>query len=111
MRHKITPMIIKKIRWFERFSKPRLGTAINHNITLRFIGLLFFVFALTAFVSPPFSGLDTVPSLGAVIIALALVLDDALLMALGALVGALGVGLVIASGGITLGIVRYLLSF
>ena len=111
MKHKITPMIIKKIRWFERYSRPRLGSAINHNVTMRFLGALFFVFALAAFVSPPFAGLDTVPSLGAVIVALALILDDVLLMAFGTLVGALGVGLVIASGGITIGIVRHFLNF
>ncbi len=71
-------------------------------MSLRFIGVIFLIFTIAAFVSPPFAGLDTLPALGAVIIALSLILEDVLLLLIGSLVGSLGVGLVIATGGVTL---------
>ncbi len=43
-----------------------------------------------AFVAPPFTGLDTLPSLGVVLISLGVLLDDALLALIGLVVGAVG---------------------
>lgn len=102
MQQKTIPVIIRRVRWFERFSRKRLGSVINHQMSLRFIGVIFLIFTIAAFVSPPFAGLDTLPALGAVIIALSLILEDVLLLLIGSLVGSLGVGLVIATGGVTL---------
>lgn len=48
--------------------------------------------------SPPFSGLDTIPSMGAVIIALSMILEDIVILAVGIVVGALGVAISVAIG-------------
>ena len=66
------------------------------------VGFIFLLLALAAFVSPPFAGLDTLPSLGAVIIALSLILEDMMLFLFGWLVGAIGVGIIIGTGGLTI---------
>jgi hypothetical protein len=56
------------------------------------------VFIVGAFVAPPFSGLDTLPSLGVVIVCLGFVFSDALIVGGGFLVGAGGLALEIALG-------------
>ncbi len=53
---------------------------------------------LTAFLAPPFSGLDTLPSLGVVMIGLGVLLRDVALTAAGAVIGAIGVATVLALG-------------
>ncbi|MDB5164309.1 MAG: exopolysaccharide biosynthesis protein [Candidatus Saccharibacteria bacterium] len=96
--NKALPFIMRRIRWFEKFSRPRLkGMLDNHNF-LRLAGLLLFVFSLAAFLSPPFSGLDTLPSLGAVVIALSLILGDTILFIAGCIVGLGGIALIIGLG-------------
>ncbi len=106
-RAKTMPLIIRRVRWFERFSRRRLAEVMNHPLFLRLVGLLFLVFALAAFLAPPFAGLDTLPALGAVMIALSLILEDVALFGFGCLVGAVGVGLVLAAGGITLHFIQH----
>ena len=69
---------------------------------LRFVGGLFFVLALAAFVVIPGVGLDTLPAMGAVLIALSLILGDVVLFTIGCIVGAVGLGLVIAAGSLTI---------
>jgi hypothetical protein len=54
--------------------------------------------ALAAAVSPPFSGLDTVPSMGAVVVALSIILEDVVVLGIGVAIGAGGVALSIALG-------------
>jgi hypothetical protein len=61
-------------------------------------GLLVFGLALTAFLAPPFSGLDTLPSLGVVVMGLGVLMRDALLAVVGAVIGAVGVATVLALG-------------
>ncbi len=109
MQKKLIPFVIKRIEWFERHSKPRLGEVINHPLALRFLGLIFFLFALGAFLAPPFAGLDTLPSMGAVIVALSLILGDIALLAFGCLVGAVGVGIVIGTGDLTIHFIERLI--
>jgi hypothetical protein len=57
-----------------------------------------FGLTLSAFLAPPFSGLDTLPALGVVVIGLGVLLRDAALAAVGAVIGAVGVGTVLALG-------------
>ncbi len=106
---KIIPMIVRRIRWLERFSRPRLGSIITNHFSLRFIGILFFILAFAAFVAPPFVGLDTLTSIGAVLIALSLILEDIVLFVAGCAIGAVGVGLVIGAGGLTLHFINRLI--
>ena len=57
-----------------------------------------FGLTLSAFLAPPFSGLDTLPSLGVVVIGLGVLLRDAAIAAAGAVIGAVGIGTVLALG-------------
>lgn len=86
------------IAWFERFSKQRWSTVLVRNPAPQGIGLLILLFTAAAFFAPPFSGLDTLPALGVVIISLALILEDALILLFGIAIGAVGIGLEIAAG-------------
>jgi len=106
---KAIPFIIRRIRWFERFSRPRLEDMINRRYFVKIIGFLLFLFCLAAFVAPPFSGLDTLPSLGAVILALSVILGDVVLFLLGCAVGSVGMGLIFALGTATFQVFKHLL--
>jgi hypothetical protein len=59
-----------------------------------------FALTLTAFLAPPFSGLDTLPSIGVVLLALGVLFADVALAAAGLVVGALGVVAVVGLGNI-----------
>jgi hypothetical protein len=61
-------------------------------------GVVVFALTLTAFLAPPFSGLDTLPSLGVVVISVGMLLGDGVLAGVGLLVGAFGVALVVGLG-------------
>lgn len=95
---KALPFIIKRVRWFEKFSRPRLSGLMVHRLIVSFIGLVVFGLTLTAFLSPPFSGLDTLPALGVVFISLGLILEDILGAIIGLIIGVAGVFLVIGLG-------------
>lgn len=93
---KTIPFIIRRIRWFERRSKPRLARVVDSRLSLALFGLFFLLYTLGAFLAPPFTGLDTLPSLGVVIMALGVTLSDMALVAVGIIVGAAGIGLIIS---------------
>jgi hypothetical protein len=105
---KALPFVIRRIRNVERWSRPRGAILFRHRLTLRAFGLLYIVFALAAFASPPFSGLDTIPSLGAVLLALALILEDGVVLLLGLAIGVAGVAIVFTVGATVLHFVRHL---
>ena len=86
---KALPKLISFINWFERRSHKRLTSLLSNRWFLRFIGLLVFILALASLLAVPFSGLDTLPALGVVLTAMALILEDALI-----LIYAMGVGLI-----------------
>jgi hypothetical protein len=90
--------LLKWIRWLERHSRPRLGVLLTHRVSSVVFGALVFVLTLSAFVAPPFTGLDTLPSLGVVLLSLGFLLDDALVALVGVLVGAVGALLVVILG-------------
>jgi hypothetical protein len=90
--------LMKAIRWIERFSRPRLRFLFDHRASNTVFGLLVFAGALGAFVAPPFSGLDTLPSLGVVLLSLAVVLEDFAFVVLALVVGGTGVLLEIVLG-------------
>ena len=60
----------------ERFSRPRGARLFDQRWLLRLLGLVIMALAVAAALAPPFSGLDTLPALGAVAIALAIILED-----------------------------------
>jgi hypothetical protein len=92
------PTIIKLIRRVERFSRPRGVRLFTNGITMRLIGLVVIVFAVAAALAPPFSGLDTLPALGAVVIGLAIILQDVIVLAVGIGLGAGGIVLILTIG-------------
>ncbi len=90
--------LMKLIRWLERFSRPRLTFLFEHRLTDVVFGLVVIALAVAAFVAPPFSGLDTLPSLGVVLLSLGVLLEDILVVALGIVVGVAGIALEIILG-------------
>jgi hypothetical protein len=95
---KVIPTMLRWIRWFEKHSSPRGRWVFNLPLFPQFIGIIIFSLTLAAFLAPPFSGLDTLPALGVVIISLAIILDDFLMLLAGAVVGLVGVTLTVILG-------------
>jgi hypothetical protein len=75
---------------------PRASRLFDHVATASAFGLLVFGLTLGAFLAPPFSGLDTLPSLGVVVLALGVLMRDLVLAIVGAVIGAVGVATVLA---------------
>src|SRR4051812_14575678 len=75
-RQRLVKALLRWIRRLERFSRPRLRPVLRNRITGVIYGAVVLVLAITAFVAPPFSGLDTLPSLGVVILSLGFLLED-----------------------------------
>src|SRR3954451_17752923 len=61
---------MKTIRWIERLSRPRLRFLFDHRASNAVFGLIVIAGSLAAFLAPPFTGLDTLPSLGVVLLSL-----------------------------------------
>ena len=90
--------LMKIIRWLERFSKPRMRFIFNRRLTNIAFGFVIIGFSVAAFFAPPFSGLDTLPALGAVLISLGVLLEDFLFVVVGLVLGVIGVALEIFLG-------------
>ena len=60
--------------------------------------MLVIVGAVTAFLAPPFSGLDTLPALGVVLLSIGVLLEDVVIVAVALAVGAGGIALVFVLG-------------
>jgi hypothetical protein len=84
-------VMMRLIRRLERLSRPRLAWLFDHPASDRIFGCLVIAGTVGAFVAPPFSGLDTLPSLGVVLLSLGVLLKDAAIAAGAILVGAAGV--------------------
>lgn len=103
---KAIPFIIRRVRWFEKFSRRRLAVLFERRFFLRVVGVIVFVFTLGAFLSVPFSGLDTLPSMGVVAIALGMILGDVVVFGIGFVVGTAGIVLIVSLGAGTLELFR-----
>ena len=90
--------LMKFIRFLERFSRPRLTFLFDHRLSNVVFGLLVIAGSAGAFLAPPFTGLDTLPALGVVLLSLGVLLEDFLLVVLGVAVGIAGVFLEIVLG-------------
>jgi hypothetical protein len=97
-RERFITKLMAVIRRLERHSKPRLRFLFGHRLSGIAFGLLVLGFTLGAFLAPPFSGLDTLPSLGVVLLSLAYLMEDAALAIVGLVVAVAGVVLEIALG-------------
>ncbi|HXV04778.1 MAG TPA: exopolysaccharide biosynthesis protein [Solirubrobacterales bacterium] len=90
--------VVKAVRRLERVSRPRLAFVFGHRLGNVVFGALVVVGSLGAFLAPPFSGLDTLPALGVVLLSLGVLLEDFAVVTVGVLVGTAGVVLEIALG-------------
>ena len=106
--HKGLPFMLKHIRRLERVSRRRGVKLFHVGLFRRLSGLAVFILALGAFIAPPFSGLDTVPSMGAVIIALALIIEDIYLYVVGVLLGVIGIGILGATATAITSFIQYI---
>jgi len=100
--------LMKLIRKLERFSKPRLRFLFNHWISNSVFGLIVIGGSVAAFLAPPFTGLDTLPALGVVLVSLGVLLEDVVVVAVGLAIGAAGVILEIVLGSAAVGGVKKL---
>lgn len=98
MRAKVMPTLVRLIRWLEKYSRPRLSYLTRSALLVRFFGLAVIIFSVTAFLAPPFSGLDTLPAMGIVLMSLAIILEDFLVFIAGLVIGSVGVTLVLFIG-------------
>ena len=89
---------VRRVRWFEKRSHPRLAPWFETRWFSRVHGALLLLCAVGTIVAPPFSGLDTLPALGGVAIALSIILEDIVVFALGTGIAAGGIALIITLG-------------
>jgi hypothetical protein len=97
-RQRVLTWLLKLIRWLERFSRPRLSFLFDHRLSNVVFGVLVIGGSVGAFLAPPFTGLDTLPALGVVLLSLGVLLEDFLVVGIGVAVGVAGVSLEIAVG-------------
>jgi len=95
---KAIPFMMRRVRWLERFSRPRLASLYEQRWFVRILGLVFIALALASALAPPFSGLDTLPALGAVFVALSIILEDIVALAIGLGLGVGGILLIVTVG-------------
>ena len=101
-RQRVIGALMKTIRTLERFSRPRLRFLFGHRVSNVVFGVLVIGGSLAAFLAPPFSGLDTLPSLGVVLLSLGVLLEDFLVVLLALLAGVAGIVLEIVLGSVAL---------
>jgi len=103
---KAVPFIIRRVRWFEKFSRPRPAQLFRQREFIRIVGLIIIGLTAAALIAPPFSGLDTLPALGVVAISLAIILEDAVVFGIGVLIGTGGVVLIVTIGAALARVIR-----
>lgn len=97
-RQRFIRSLMRMIRRLERISRPRLRVVFGHRLSNIVFGLLVLGGSVAAFLAPPFTGLDTLPSLGVVLLSLGVLLEDILAVLLAVIVGVTGVALEIFLG-------------
>ena len=89
---------MRLIRRLERISRPRLRFLFDHRLSNVVFGVLVIAGCLGAFLAPPFTGLDTLPALGVVLLSLAVLLEDFAIVIVALVVGVTGVVLEVLLG-------------
>lgn len=90
--------LLRLVRGAERISKPRLRWLLRPRLASVAYGLFVIVGSAAAFFAPPFTGLDTLPALGIVLVSLGVLLDDFLFVIVGSIVTAAGIALELTLG-------------
>ncbi len=90
--------LMKLIRRLERVSRPRMAFLFRRRWHAPIFGLLVIGGAAAAFLAPPFTGLDTLPALGVVLLSLGVLLEDILVVVVGVAMIVIGAVLEIVLG-------------
>jgi hypothetical protein len=90
--------LMRMIRRLERFSRPRLRFLFDHRLSNIVFALLVIGGSAGAFFAPPFTGLDTLPSLGVVLLSLGVLLEDVVVVIAAVIIGVAGVVLEVVLG-------------
>ena len=90
--------LMRMIRRLERFSRPHLRFLFDHRLSNIVFGLLVIGGSVGAFLAPPFTGLDTLPALGVVLLSLGVLLEDIFVVVAALVVGVAGVVLEVVLG-------------
>jgi hypothetical protein len=90
--------LIRMVRRLERVSRPRLRFLFGHRVSNVVFGTLVVGLSAVAFLSPPFTGLDTLPALGVVLLSVGVLLEDGAFVAVALLAGTAGVVLELILG-------------
>ena len=90
--------LMRMIRRLERLSRPRMSFLFERRLSSVVFGALVIAGSAGAFFAPPFTGLDTLPALGVVLLALGVLLEDILVVLVALVVGSAGVVLEIVLG-------------
>jgi hypothetical protein len=101
--------LMRLVRRLERVSRPRLTFVFGHRLSNIAFGALAIGGTLGAFLAPPFSGLDTLPSLGVVLLSLGVLLEDLAVVLVGVAAGVAGIALEILLGGAAVNLLDELL--
>jgi hypothetical protein len=97
-RERFVAGLIGLIRRLERFARPRLRFLFHRRLSSVIYGILVVLGSLAAFLAPPFTGLDTLPALGVVLLSLGVLFEDFLVVVAGLAAGTVGVALEIVLG-------------
>jgi hypothetical protein len=97
-RERFVRALLRLVRTAERVSKPRLHRLFESRLASVAYGLFVVAGSAAAFFAPPFTGLDTLPALGVVLVSLGVLLDDVAFVLGGSLVAAAGVALELTLG-------------
>jgi hypothetical protein len=90
--------LLRAIRRVERLSMNRFSFLFGHWLSNVVFGLVVAIGATAAFLAPPFTGLDTLPALGVVLVSLGVLLEDFVFVVAGVVVMAGGIALEIVVG-------------
>ena len=90
--------LMKTVRRLERVSRPRVKTVFENRISNIVFGALVIAGSLGAFLAVPFTGLDTLPALGVVLVSLSVLLEDLAVAVAGTVILLAGVALEIVVG-------------
>lgn len=108
LKGKTIDSLLKRVEWLESKSSPRGKWIFSAPLAPQILGLIIIGFTLAAFFAPPFSALDTLPAIGVVLMSLALLLDDAIMLTIGIIIGAIGVVLSVFFGAVVVHFIKQL---
>ena len=102
------PFIVRLIRWLEKYSRPRWAGLFHRRLFIRLVGVVLITFAIAASLAPPLSGLETLPAMGAVVVALAIILEDVVVFVIGVVIGTSGIVLFVSVSAALIRVIRRL---